>query len=103
MNSILLAFPSPLGFVDAQVQSSEVFDVRGVKLKVMRLSDVIEYNMTHYMGDEHAHKFRIMVSNLDTHSDAYHAKSIRPGDIIKTINNQQVPDTWDKVLQVLLQ
>ena len=53
------------------------------------------------MGDEHAHKFRIMVSNLDTHSHAYHAKSIRPGDIIKTINNQQVPDTWDKVLQVL--
>jgi hypothetical protein len=92
---------APLGFLDASVLSGEVFDVRGVRLKVMRLSDVLSFNKQDYMGDEHAHKFRVMVSNLDTHSAAYHAKSIRPGDILSSINNQPVPNTWVEVTKVL--
>ena len=70
-------------------------------LKPLRLSDVIQFNLRNYMGDEHAHKFRVMVSNLDTHSDAYHAKTVRPGDIISKINNQPVPNTWVDVVKVL--
>ena len=53
------------------------------------------------MGDEHAHKFRVIISDLDSGRDAYHAKSVRPGDILSTINNKAVPDNWDEVLKVL--
>ena len=62
---------------------------------------MLSFNKQDYMGDEHAHKFRVMVSNLDTHSAAYHAKSIRPGDILSSINNQPVPNTWVEVTKVL--
>ena len=92
---------APLGFLDASMLRSEVYDVRGVRLKPLRLSDVLQFNLRSYMGDEHAHKFRVMVSNLDTHSDAYHAKTVKPGDIISKINNQPVPNTWVEVAKVL--
>tara|TARA_B100000902_G_C26835430_1_gene680777 strand:- start:64 stop:648 length:585 start_codon:yes stop_codon:yes gene_type:complete len=92
---------APLGFLDASMLRSEVYDVRGVRLKPLRLSDVLQFNLRSYMGDEHAHKFRVMVSNLDTHSDAYHAKTVKPGDIISKINNQPVPNTWVEVVKVL--
>ena len=88
---------APLGFLDASVLRSEVYDVEGVRLKPLRLSDVLQFNLRSYMGDEHAHKFRVMVSNLDTHSDAYHSKTVKPGDIISKINNQPVPNTWVQV------
>ena len=91
---------APLGFLDASMLRSMVLDVRGVVLKPLRLNDVIQFNLVNYMGDEHAHKFRVMVSNLDTHSDAYHTKTVRPGDIISKINNQPVPDTWVQVTQL---
>lgn len=92
---------APLGFLDTYSMRREVLDVRGVRLKAMRLSDVLSFNLTSYMGDAHAHKFRVLISNLDTHSDAYHAKSIRPGDILKAINKQPVPNTWIATKQVL--
>jgi len=92
---------APLGFLDASVLRSEVYDVEGVRLKPLRLSDVIQFNLRNYMGDEHAHKFRVVISNLDTHSDAYHSKTVRPGDVISKINNQPVPNTWVEVTQVL--
>ena len=92
---------APLGFLDASMLRSEVYDVRGVRLKPLRLSDVLQFNLRSYMGDEHAHKFRVMVSNLETHSDAYHAKTVRPGDIISKINNEPVPNTWVAFTQVL--
>ena len=66
-------------------------------LKPLRLSDVLQFNLHNYMGDEHAHKFRVVVSNLDTHSDAYHSMTLCPGDIISKINNQPVPNTWVEV------
>ena len=92
---------APLGFLDASVLSSEVYDVMGVRLKPLRLSDVLQFNLVNYMGDEHAHKFRVVISNLDTHSDAYHSKTLRPGDILSKINNQPVPNTWVDVVKVL--
>ena len=92
---------APLGFLDASVLSSEVYDVMGVRLKPLRLSDVLQFNLVNYMGDEHAHKFRVVISNLDTHSDAYHSKTLRPGDILSKINNQPVPNTWVQVVKVL--
>ena len=81
--------------LDASLLGVEVLRVRGVTLKPLRLDDVVHYNMLNYMGDEHAHKFRIMVSNMDSHSAAYHAKTIRPGDILHKLNGKSIPSNWD--------
>ena len=81
--------------------NGEVLCVRGVTLKPLRLNDVVHYKMINYMGDEHAHKFRIMVSNIDSHSDAYHAKSIRPGDVLQNMNGQPIPNNWADFVKVL--
>ncbi len=87
--------------LDAGVLNGEVLCVRGVTLKPLRLNDVVHYKMINYMGDEHAHKFRIMVSNIDSHSDAYHAKSIRPGDVLQNMNGQPIPNNWADFVKVL--
>ena len=87
--------------LDAGVLNGEVLCVRGVTLKPLRLNDVVHYKMMNYMGDEHAHKFRIMVSNIDSHSDAYHAKSIRPGDVLQNINGQPIPNNWADFSEML--
>ena len=89
--------------LDASVLSVEVLGMKGVTLKPLRLNDVVHYKMTNYMGDEHAHKFRIMVANIDSHSVAYHAKSIRPGDILHMVNNKPVPDNWNDFAQMVKQ
>ena len=89
----------PLGVLDSVLDvvgaGREVLCARGVTLKPLRLDDVMHYRMLNYMGDEHCHKFRIMVANMDSHSAAYHAKSIRPGDILHTLNGKSIPDNWD--------
>ena len=87
--------------LDASVLSREVLGIKGVTLKPLRLNDVVHYKMADYMGDEHAHKFRIMVHNIDSHSAAYHAKSIRPGDILHMMNNKPVPDNWNEFAQMM--
>lgn len=87
--------------LDVGVLRGEVLGVKGVELKPLRLNDVLEYKMLNYMGDEHAHKFRIMVSNIDTHSTAYHAKSIRPGDILSTFNEKPIPNNWKDFAQMV--
>ena len=87
--------------LDASVLNGEVLSMRGVTLKPLRLDDVIRYKKTEYMGDEHLHKFRIMVSNIDTHSAAYHAKSIRPGDILSTFNEKPIPNNWKDFVQMV--
>ena len=89
--------------LDASVLSVEVLGMKGVTLKPLRLNDVVQYKMTNYMGDEHAHKFRIMVANIDSHSAAYHAKSIRPGDILHTVNNKPVPNNWNEFAEMMKQ
>ena len=87
--------------LDAGVLNGEVLCVRGVTLKPLRLNDVVHYKMLNYMGDEHAHKFRIMVSNIDSHSDAYHAKSIRPGDVLQNLNGHPIPNNWADFTEML--
>ena len=89
--------------LDASMLSVEVLSVKGVTLKPLRLNDVMHYKMTGYMGDQHAHKFRIMVSNIDSHSPAYHAKSIRPGDILSTFNKEPIPQDWNSFAQMVAQ
>lgn len=89
----------PLGVLDSVLDcvggGREVLCARGVTFKPLRLDDVVHYRMLNYMGDEHCHKFRIMVSDIETHSAAYHAKSIRPGDILHTLNGKSIPDNWN--------
>ena len=89
--------------LDASVLGVEVLRVRGVTLKPLRLDDVVHYNMVNYMGDEHAHKFRIMVSNMDSHSAAYHAKTIRPGDILDKLNGKSIPNNWEDFAAMIKQ
>ena len=87
--------------LDAGVLNGEVLCVRGVTLKPLRLNDVVHYIMIQYLGAQLAHKFRIMVSNIDSHSDAYHAKSIRPGDVLQNMNGQPIPNNWADFVKVL--
>lgn len=87
--------------LDASVLGVEVLCVKGVSLKPLRLDDVVHYNMLNYMGDEHAHKFRIMVSNIESHSAAYHAKSIRPGDILHKLNGKAIPSNWKEFAEMV--
>jgi len=89
--------------LDASVLVKEVLGIKGVTMKPLRLNDVVNYRMANYMGDEHAHKFRIMVANIDSHTVAYHAKSIRPGDILHMVNNKPVPDNWNDFAQMMKQ
>ena len=72
--------------LDVGKVNGEVLCFRGVVFKPLRLNDVVHYNLVNYMGDDSAHLFRMMVSNIESHCTAYHAKSIRPGDILHKVN-----------------
>ena len=89
--------------LDAAMLSTQVTNLRGLTLKVLRMDDVMRYQLQHYLGDQHAHKFRIVVADINTQSPAYHAKSIRPGSILASIDDKPIPNTWEAFTEMLTQ
>ena len=89
--------------LDAAMLSTQVTNLRGLTLKVLRMDDVMRYKLQHYLGDQHAHKFRIVVADINTQSPAYHAKSIRPGSILASIDDKAIPNTWEAFTEMLTQ
>ena len=97
--------PNSIRFLDSVVDAAqhgrEMVVARGLGLKTLRLDDVLQYKIVRYMSASCHHLFKIMVSDIDSRSVAFQAKSIRPGSILKTINGMQIPDSWESFTKLL--
>jgi hypothetical protein len=80
--------------LDAELHKKEMMSIRGVRVKTLRLDDVMNYKIQKYLHEDTHHHFRIVVFDIESHSPAFQAKSIRPGSIIKLIDNKPVPNNW---------
>lgn len=87
--------------LDAELHKKEMMSIRGIRVKTLRLDDVMNYKIENYLHEDTHHLFRIVVFDLESHSVAFQAKSIRPGSIIKLIDNKPVPNNWKEFQQLV--
>lgn len=87
--------------LDAELHKKEMMSIRGVRVKTLRLDDVMNYKVQNYLNEDTHHLFRVMVFDIESHSAAFQAKSIRPGSIIKLIDNKPVPNNWKEFTELM--
>ena len=70
-----------------------VITAGGIVLKQLRLGQVQQFQMKSY-ADPHTHnQFKLVVMNVDPRSPAFHTYSIRPGDVVESLNGQKL-QSW---------
>lgn len=84
-----------------QELAKQIVEFQGIVMKPLRLNDVMQYRMEEYAKLENRHKFKVMVADIDVDSDAFHARNLRPGDIITHVNSEKVADNWSQFMSTL--
>ena len=87
--------------LDAELHKKEMMSIRGIRVKTLRLDDVMNYKIEKYLHEDTHHLFRVMVFDIESHSAAFQAKSIRPGSIMKLIDNKPVPNNWKEFTELM--
>ena len=92
-------------FVDSVLESvkhgNEKCNYRGVMFKSLRMDDVLQYQLQKYMLEENQHEYKVVVTNIDSHSDAYAAKVIRPGDVLVSVNDEPTPKDFKHFMELI--
>jgi S1-C subfamily serine protease len=81
--------------------AKQVCNYKGVIMKPLRLDDVYRFRIGKYMNPHRQNDFKIVVLDIDVQSEAFKARNIVPGDILSSINGENVGKTWDDFLQQL--
>ena len=84
-----------------QELAQQIVEFQGIVMKPLRLNDVMQYGMEEYAKLENRHKFKVMVADINIDSVAFHARNLRPGDVITAVNDEQVPNNWTKFMSTL--
>ena len=81
--------------------SREIVKFRGVTFKSLRLEDVYQFGLGRYLSLENQHGYRVVVCDLDASSVAYGTKSLRPGDVLHSLEDNDKPVGWEDFLAQL--
>jgi len=92
-------------YVDSVIESvqhaREMHTFRGVQFKSLRMDDVLQHQLQKYMMEENQHAYKLVVADMDSSSPAYASKTIRPGNVVATINDQPAPNTFQAFYQLM--
>lgn len=81
--------------------TNQVVKFKGLVLKPLRLDDVYKFKLAKYMNPHRQNDFKVVVVDIQVHSDAFHAKNIVPGDVLTKVNDEQVGNSWNTFVKQL--
>jgi len=76
---------------------SEIINFRGLHLKPLRLAEALEFKKSKYLQQKHENTFKVIVVDIDAHSDAFMSRNFRPGYVLDKINDNKLDvQNWEQ-------